>query len=127
MMENGRELGERGKTTSPVRDLGFPYQLYLQADPAYSGRVRVPTLRDKEQQTIVSKESSDMIRMFNQEFDHLTGNRANFCPADLTADLEAVMICSPEPSGSTPNCPEFSGVLSPGNNSQQGPPDCSEA
>ena len=45
------------------------YQVYLKANPNYSGRVTVPVLWDKQRQTIASNESADIIRMFNSAFD----------------------------------------------------------
>ncbi|KAK5164249.1 uncharacterized protein LTR77_009943 [Saxophila tyrrhenica] len=44
-------------------------QLYMKADPNYAGRYTVPTLWDKKKETIVSNESSEIIRMFYSEFD----------------------------------------------------------
>ncbi|KAK6413536.1 hypothetical protein LTR95_017844, partial [Oleoguttula sp. CCFEE 5521] len=38
-------------------------QLYMKADPSYAGRYTVPTLWDKQRETIVSNESSEIIRM----------------------------------------------------------------
>jgi len=90
MLENGWEFGKRGKKSSPVRGLDFLYQLYLHADPTYSGRVTVPTLWDKERRTIVSNESADIIRMFNQAFNHLTGNGDDYCPPELIDDIDAI-------------------------------------
>ncbi|KAF4447245.1 hypothetical protein F53441_9204 [Fusarium austroafricanum] len=46
-------------------------QMYLKADPNYKGRYTVPALWDKKTNTMVSNESSDIIRMFYTEFDHL--------------------------------------------------------
>jgi putative glutathione S-transferase len=46
-------------------------QLYLKANPNYQGRYTVPVLWDKKTNTMVSNESSDIIRMFYTEFDHL--------------------------------------------------------
>ncbi|KAI9725407.1 MAG: hypothetical protein M1828_003257 [Chrysothrix sp. TS-e1954] len=46
-------------------------ELYHKADPEYSLRYTVPLLWDKKKETIVSNESSEIIRMFYSEFDHL--------------------------------------------------------
>ena len=45
--------------------------LYLLADPEYTGRVTVPVLWDKKTDTLVNNESADIIRMFYSEFDDL--------------------------------------------------------
>ena len=67
----------------PLYGLDFLYQLYLKADASYEGRVTVPVLWDKQTQTIVSNESSEIIRMFNTAFNHLTGNTADYYPEAL--------------------------------------------
>ncbi|MFV0385331.1 glutathione S-transferase family protein [Paracoccus sp. (in: a-proteobacteria)] len=68
----------------------FMRDIYLRADPAASGRVTVPVLWDKAQNTIVSNESAEIIRMFNSAFDGLTGNRDDYYPADLRPQIEAL-------------------------------------
>ena len=77
MLENGWEM------TDPLYQLDFLYQLYLQADANYEGRVTVPVLWDTHTKTIVSNESSEIIRMFNTAFNHLTGNTDDYYPAAL--------------------------------------------
>ena len=70
---HGRErldvLAEDGATGDTLYGLDFLHQIYTRADPAYSGRVTVPVLWDKQAQTIVSNESSEIIRMLNSAFD----------------------------------------------------------
>ncbi|ROV96236.1 hypothetical protein VMCG_07722 [Cytospora schulzeri] len=65
-----------GKNGSPPEDplhAGFTKlkQLYEHADPGYSGRYTVPVLWDKKTDTMVNNESSEIIRMFYEEFDDL--------------------------------------------------------
>jgi putative glutathione S-transferase len=59
------------------------YEIYLRADPAYSGRVTVPVLWDKARQTIVSNESADIIRMLNSAFDAFGDATLDFYPEAL--------------------------------------------
>ena len=68
----------------------YMHQVYTHADPAYSGRVTVPVLWDKQQNTIVSNESSEIIRMFNSAFDGLTGNIDDYWPVNLRTEIEQV-------------------------------------
>ena len=68
----------------------FAHNLYTRADPNYSGRVTVPILWDKHQETIVSNESSEIIRMFNSAFDDLTGNQLDFWPQEMRTEIEEV-------------------------------------
>ena len=56
----------------------------------YSGRVTVPILWDRQTETIVSNESSEIIRMFNSAFDGITGEAHDFYPEDLRAEIDAV-------------------------------------
>ena len=66
------------------------YEVYLAADPDYTGRVTVPVLWDRKTGTIVSNESSEIIRMFNSAFDRITGNSLDFYPKALRAEIDAV-------------------------------------
>ena len=84
MLENGWEMKE------PLYQLDFLYQLYLKADCGYEGRVTVPVLWDKHTETIVSNESSEIIRMFNSAFDHLTGNTDDYYPEQLRQSINAL-------------------------------------
>lgn len=82
MLEQGWTF-EPGPGVVPDPDTGIQaiYQLYQRADPHYSGRATVPVLWDTHQQTIVSNESADIIRMFNQAFDDVGAALGNYYPA----------------------------------------------
>jgi putative glutathione S-transferase len=68
---------------------GYPlHRLYALSDPAYTGKVTVPTLWDKKRRRIVNNESSEIIRMFNSAFDGITGNRLDLYPAPLRAEID---------------------------------------
>lgn len=70
--------------------LPFARDIYTKADPTFSGRVTVPILWDKERETIVSNESSEIIRMFNSAFDGMTGNTDDYWPIALRDDIAPV-------------------------------------
>lgn len=76
------ETDGNGATGDTLFDLPFLRDIYLKADPDISGRVTVPILWDTHQNTIVSNESSEIIRMFNSAFDAITGNTDDYWPAD---------------------------------------------
>ena len=82
MLENGWTFEESfpGTTSDHLFSKQYLYQIYLKADSNYSGRVTVPVLWDKKNQTIVSNESSEIIRMFNYSFNALTGSNLDFYP-----------------------------------------------
>ncbi|MBW4961802.1 glutathione S-transferase family protein [Sulfitobacter sp. CW3] len=79
-----------GATGDTLFDYPYARDIYTRADPAFSGRVTVPILWDKTNETIVSNESSEIIRMFNSAFDTITGNTADYWPEHLRDDIETV-------------------------------------
>ena len=92
MYEHGWTLADDfpGATGDPLLGKDFMHQVYTQAAPDASTRVTVPVLWDKERGTIVSNESSEIIRMFNSAFDEVTGNTLDFYPEALRAEIDAV-------------------------------------
>ena len=79
-----------GSTGDTLYGLPFARDIYIKSDPTISGRVTVPILWDKERETIVSNESSEIIRMFNEAFDSLTCNSDDYWPEHLRNDIEEV-------------------------------------
>jgi len=84
------EKDAHGATGDTLYGLEFARDVYLKADPQISGRVTVPILWDKERETIVSNESSEIIRMLNSAFDGLTGNSDDYWPEPLRDEIEEV-------------------------------------
>ncbi|MBS9715443.1 glutathione S-transferase family protein [Pseudohalocynthiibacter aestuariivivens] len=84
------EADSHGATGDALYGLPFLRDIYTKAMPDVSGRVTVPVLWDKQQQTIVSNESSEIIRMFNSAFDGLTGNTDDYWPINQREAIENI-------------------------------------
>jgi putative glutathione S-transferase len=79
-----------GVIPDPIHDAEFLHQVYTAADPKFTGRVTVPVLWDKKTHTIVSNESSEIIRMFNSAFDHLGAKPGDFYPEEFREEIDSV-------------------------------------
>ncbi|MEM8598156.1 MAG: glutathione S-transferase family protein [Pseudomonadota bacterium] len=79
-----------GATGDTLLGKRFLREVYLEANPTMTGRVTVPVLWDKKRGTIVSNESSEIIRMFNSAFDGVTGNTLDFYPEALREEIGEV-------------------------------------
>jgi putative glutathione S-transferase len=76
----------------PVTGARTAWQVYVKADSECSGRATVPILWDRKRETIVSNESSEILRMFNSAFNALPGVNADLdvSPPELMPEIEAV-------------------------------------
>ena len=83
-------LAEDGATGDDLYGFDYLHQIYTKADPNYSGRVTVPALWDKQTETIVSNESAEIIRMFNEAFDEWGDASLDFYPKALRSEIDAV-------------------------------------
>ena len=91
MLENGWTLEDGpGVQPEPLHGADFMHQVYTAAQSDYTGRVTVPVLWDKKLETIVSNESSEIIRMFDEEFEAVGGMAPAFRPADLIDEIDAL-------------------------------------
>jgi putative glutathione S-transferase len=84
------ETDDHGATGDTLFGSDHAHQIYTRADATYSGRVTVPILWDKQRNTIVSNESSEIIRMLNSAFDHITGNTNDYWPEDMREPIECI-------------------------------------
>ena len=91
MQDNGWTFEEGdGVIADPIHNAKFMHQVYTAAKPDLSGRVTVPVLWDKKQNTIVSNESSEIIRMFNSAFDELGAKEGDYYPESLRDKIDAI-------------------------------------
>ncbi len=81
---------ESGSSGDHLFAFEFMHQVYTRNNPNYTGRVTVPVLWDKQQNCIVSNESSEIIRMFNTAFNDITGNTLDLSPESLIAEIGEV-------------------------------------
>ena len=91
MGEHGWTFAEgKGVIADPLIHADYAYELYIKAKPNYTGRVTVPILWDKKTNTIVSNESSEIIRMFNSAFDEVGALAGDFSPASLLQEIDDI-------------------------------------
>ncbi|MFT5881201.1 MAG: putative glutathione S-transferase [Moritella sp.] len=91
-------MGDEGWTFAPgdgvvedtVNGKNRLHEVYSLAMPDYTGRVTVPVLWDKQQHTIVSNESADIIRMFNSAFDQVGAKPGDFYPEEKREQIDAI-------------------------------------
>lgn len=79
-----------GATPDQVNGKATLAEIYLLADPHYSGRVSVPVLWDKKRATIVNNESAEIIRMLNSAFDAFTAVRTDYYPPPLRGEIDRI-------------------------------------
>ncbi|RUR05323.1 glutathione S-transferase family protein [Legionella sp. km772] len=89
MLEKGWTFDKAGGSSGDaLYGLAYLYELYTKAVPHYTGRVTVPVLWDKKTQQIVNNESSQIIRIFNEAFNSITGNTANYYPHEQHHEID---------------------------------------
>ncbi|MGB8040408.1 MAG: glutathione S-transferase family protein, partial [Pseudolabrys sp.] len=77
-----------GSTGDDVNGKNKLSEVYLLANPRYSGRVSVPVLWDKKRETIVNNESSEIIRILNSAFDDFTNVHNDYYPKNLRVEID---------------------------------------
>jgi putative glutathione S-transferase len=92
-------MGDHGWTFSegpgcvpdPIFGARYLYEIYLRADPRYTGRVTVPVLFDTRTETIVNNESSEILRILDRTRAPLATRACpELYPEALRAEIDAV-------------------------------------
>ena len=81
---------KEGCTVDSVNGSDYLRELYLEADPEYTGRVTVPVLWDTHDETIVNNESREIMRNLTTAFADL-GNGVDLSPPDLRDEIDAAL------------------------------------
>ncbi|MDX1481251.1 MAG: glutathione S-transferase family protein [Woeseiaceae bacterium] len=91
MGENGWTFRERdGVVPDPLYAADYLYEIYQKADPNFTGRVTVPVVWDKKNETIVNNESAEIIRMLNSAFDEAGALPGDYYPEELRSEIDDV-------------------------------------
>ena len=95
MTENGWCFAQAGTEPraepDPFYDARYLYEIYLRADRKCSARPTVPVLWDKQKETIVNNESSEILRMLNSAFNEFAGRpELDLYPQDLREEIDDI-------------------------------------
>lgn len=86
----GWSFSDQGRYVDPLYGYRFLHELYRRAEPEFTGQITVPVLWDKQRETIVNNESSEIIRMLNSAFDDYTEVKTDYYPEGLREQIDAI-------------------------------------
>ncbi|WP_267639258.1 glutathione S-transferase family protein [Haloarchaeobius amylolyticus] len=78
-------------TTDSIMDADYLREVYTAADDSFTGRVTVPVLWDREEETIVNNESEEVIKMFADAMAGLGTTGVDLYPDALRDEIDAVI------------------------------------
>ena len=92
MLDDGWKFDDSfpGSTKDHLYNKEFLREIYQMADPNVTTSVTVPVLWDKKTKTIVNNESAQIIRIFNKEFNDLTGNKNDYYPKEKQEKINQI-------------------------------------
>lgn len=91
MSDKGWRFGDYpGAIRDSVNNAEYMYELYVKADPVFTGRATVPVLWDKKTGTIINNESADILRIFNTGFGDLADRSVDLYPEALRAEIDTL-------------------------------------
>ncbi|GAB7020161.1 glutathione S-transferase family protein [Halostagnicola bangensis] len=80
-----------GCTPDHLYDSDYLRELYVEADPDATCRVTVPVLWDKQEETIVNNESSEVLRMLDTEFDEISNRDVDLYPEEYQDEVDRII------------------------------------
>jgi putative glutathione S-transferase len=83
-------MGDEGWMFKDPKDPKYLAVLYVASEKNYTGKISVPVLWDTRRKVILNNESSEIIRIFNSAYDHLTGSQIDLYPDDLKDKIDAI-------------------------------------
>jgi putative glutathione S-transferase len=83
-------MGDKGWTFSKDPDPKYLAVLYVATRKDYTGKISVPVLWDKKEKRIVNNESSEIIRMLNESFNHITHSDIDLYPESMRDEINRV-------------------------------------
>jgi putative glutathione S-transferase len=75
----------------PIHQADYLWQVYVAANPDFTGRVSVPVLWDRKRKTIVNNESRDILQMFSREMRAVAQREIDLAPPDRREEIERVI------------------------------------
>lgn len=91
MLEHGWTFGRSGADRrDPLYGADYLHQIYTRADARYTGHVTVPTLWDRQRETIVNNESSEIMRMLADAFTPWAKHTHDYYPEALRDEIDAI-------------------------------------
>ncbi|MFT4946399.1 MAG: putative glutathione S-transferase [Natronomonas sp.] len=82
---------KEGCTPDRVNGSDYLREVYQAADPDVTGRVTVPVLWDKQEETIVNNESEEILRMLDTEFDDVATRDVDLYPEGYQEDVDRII------------------------------------
>ncbi|WP_129114778.1 glutathione S-transferase family protein [Halegenticoccus tardaugens] len=75
----------------PLYGAEYLRDIYVKADPSFTGRVTVPVLWDRETETIVNNESAEIMRMLDTEFGEVAERDVDLYPEGYRDDVDRII------------------------------------
>ncbi|ODR81184.1 glutathione-dependent reductase [Haladaptatus sp. W1] len=77
-----------GCTADNANGAEYLREVYVKADPEFTGRVTVPVLWDEERETVVNNESAEIMRMFDTAFDDIADRDVTLYPETYREEVD---------------------------------------